>query len=185
MTKETLASSVAAAIFVLLGLFAVQQSLQLAYYTANGPGPGFFPLWIGAILAVVALLHLVHVIRARSSSEGVIAADPQLTNDEEQTAEDVEGEESTPLWPGKAGVIRVAVVLGAVLYVSVTIDWLGFQLSMLSMLAVVLTTLGRQRILVTALVSGIGSFGVYFVFTQWLSVHLPTSQISWLTGLGL
>jgi hypothetical protein len=36
-----------------------------------------------------------------------------------------------------------------------------------------LVALGRQGILVTAIVSVTGSFGVFYVFDQWLKVPLP------------
>jgi putative tricarboxylic transport membrane protein len=60
---------VAAGLLIALGIMIVQQARGWVYLTPDGPGPGFFPLWIGGFIivlaAVVALRHLHAVYRGR------------------------------------------------------------------------------------------------------------------------
>ena len=53
--KSELACSV---ILIALGAFVVYQSLAWEYMTRDGPGPGFFPLWIGLALVALSVLYL-------------------------------------------------------------------------------------------------------------------------------
>ena len=40
------------------------QAARLPYYTRIGPGPGFFPRWLCAILALLSLVILVRATRS-------------------------------------------------------------------------------------------------------------------------
>lgn len=205
----TRSRQVAAGVFALLGVFAIVESRQLPYYTSNGPGPGFFPLWIGIALAVVSTIHLVqllvpHRAASRRTAHSALtrreAANPDpsdqvqvpgdvdaaMTGDRaDDPSEELMEAQPTSLWPGRASAARVAIVLCAILYVALTLESFGFTLSMFTMLVVVLLTLGRQKPWVTAVVAAVGSVAVYLVFTRWLQVQLPPSPIPWLSALGL
>ncbi len=154
-------NTVVAGIFLTLGLAMAFEASKMRYYSSLGPGPGFFPLWLGGALAAVSLLWLVQ-IRTASADEG-----------------------TSDLWPGRAGAIRIAAVLGSLGFVSLTIELIGFRLAMLAMLGFLLLTLGRQRLPVTLAVAGAGSFGAHFVLSAWLGVALPNATVGWLAVLGL
>ena len=145
--------------FIALGLAMAFEATKMRYYSALGPGPGFFPLWLGGVLAFVSFLWLVQI---RRSATGGTAA----------------------LWPGHTGVIRIAAVLGSLLFVAFTIELIGFRLAIFAMLASLMLTLGGQRIFVTVVVALAGSFGAYLVFTGWLGVSLPSATIPPLADLG-
>ena len=56
---------VAAFLLIALGAFVLRQALDWPYLTADGPGPGFFPVWIGiCIIALAAVLVVVQVVHA-------------------------------------------------------------------------------------------------------------------------
>jgi len=189
------AERVSAGVVIALGLWVVYLSRDLPYYTTDGPGAGFFPIWLGALFAVVGLIWLLRLLLARPPSEKAqqAPATPAPEHEQEPPTDDpvptpgTPGETNEPegLWPGRVGAVRVASVTVVLLAVAYLLDLVGFQLTMLAMVAVLLRTLGRQRILVTAAVSIVASFAVYFVFARWLGVQLPTSQISWLAAWGL
>lgn len=204
----TRGNQIAAGVFTLLGLAAVILSLPLGYYTPQGPGPGFFPLWIAIALTGVSGAYFVRLTVPRfAGTARAPKADPvtvEPATDEPAVhgslataavhgdplamfvhEESVDDEPEEPIWPGRAAAIRVGIVLAAVLYVSITIEWLGFQLSMCTMLATVLLTLGKQKLWVTGIISLVGSFGVFFLFTQVLHVQLPVSGILWFAAIGL
>ena len=152
-------NTVVACLFIALGLAMAFEATKMRYYSSLGPGPGFFPLWLGGTLAFVSFLWLVQIRRVQTAG----IAD---------------------LWPGRSGAIRIAAVLGALIFVSLTIELIGFRLALFAMMGTLLLTLGGQKLPVTLAVALAGSFGAYFVFTGWLGVSLPAATIPWLADLG-
>ena len=161
------AETVAATIFMLLGVFVIKSSTALIYMTDIGPGPGFFPLWLGILLIFLGLILVV---------QNVIS----MRKNDQKTSEIEE-----PLWPGVAGATRVGIVIFALLAVSFLITRIGFILSIFILISSLLYTLGKQKISTTLIVAFSGSFGVYFLFTKFLYVELPQATISWLSMIGL
>lgn len=159
-TAKTL-NTVVACLFIALGLSAAFEATKMRYYSSLGPGPGFFPLWLGGALAVVSLAWLVRV-RTASSLSG-----------------------ASSMWPGRGGALRIAGVLGSLAFLGFTVEIIGFRLAMFAMLAFLLLTLGRQPLIVTLLVAAAGSFGAFFVLGGWLGVTLPNATLPWLADLGL
>ena len=50
---------VSGAVLAGLGLFIILEARQWDYLGADGPGPGFFPLWYGALIVVLSLVLIV------------------------------------------------------------------------------------------------------------------------------
>ena len=46
-------------VFLLLAAFIARESLELKFYTSNGPGPGFFPFWLSMALGLLAVLMIL------------------------------------------------------------------------------------------------------------------------------
>ncbi len=44
------------------------QSLSLEYYTRMGPGPGFFPRWLGGLLFVLTLCYIWEAVKHKAVS---------------------------------------------------------------------------------------------------------------------
>ena len=152
---------VASLVFLAFSIYLLVTSHQMEYMAPTGPGPGFFPVWLGALLAVLSVIWLVQ------SSIG--------------PNEPIE----TGFVPSREGALRVFSVVVALAIFSWVVELFGFQLTMLVFLATLLMTLGRQNLMTTAAVAIGGSFGVYYIFTQWLDVSLPASSIDFLRNLGL
>jgi putative tricarboxylic transport membrane protein len=152
---------IASLIFLAFSAYLVFESRQMEYYADLGPGPGFFPFWLGALLAMLSIIWLVQV---SIGPGGAIEAG---------------------FIPDRRGLVRVIAVLVTMALFGWVVDDLGFQLTMLIFLGSLLIALGRQNLIVTAAVALVGSFGVYYVFTNWLDVQLPASSIEFLRNLGL
>ncbi|MBS1115750.1 MAG: hypothetical protein H6Q87_134 [candidate division NC10 bacterium] len=136
---------------VLLGLsaFLAREALRLRYYTPLGPGPGFFPLWLAVLLAVLAAAMFWRAtFRTPEPMPDGFFAD-------------------------RRGYLRIGAVLGALALVIALLDSLGFCLVMLGFYTFLLLVLGRQHPVVTVVVALAGSVGVYYVFVHWLAVSLP------------
>ncbi|GEK79078.1 tripartite tricarboxylate transporter TctB family protein [Agrococcus baldri] len=143
-----------------LGVATVIGALQLGLWTALGPGPGFFPLWLGIILVIAS------VFWGRQQWRGEVA-----------DAVD-EGEEANGPW-------RITAMVASIVIAALLLELLGFQLTILLFLLFHLRVLHRVRWLVTVPVVLVGSLGVFGLFDMLLAVHLPTSSIPFLAAIGL
>lgn len=142
------------ALFFLFSIFIVWQSIGLRYYTSLGPGPGFFPFWLSSFLA------LLSAIMFYQATWGSAKREPMPSD----------------FFAGRVGYFRIAAITVATAAVVVTLEPLGYRISMLAYLLFLLVALGRVNIIATVLVALAGSFGVYHVFVQWLAVPLPVGM---------
>lgn len=143
--------------FLALFLFAIWKSLALPLKDALGPGPGFFPLWLGIIGGLLAVALIVEVTRATDM-----------------------GPEATELVPDKPAMLRILAVLGLLALTALLFEPLGFRVSAFLFTALLLPALGVRApitILVFALFS---SVGVFHVFYHWLKVPLPIGPFDYL-----
>jgi putative tricarboxylic transport membrane protein len=147
--------------FVAFSAFIVWESLELEYYTSLGPGSGFFPFWLGVVMAGLALGWLVQVSRP--------AGRPR----------------EEPFLPDRGGISRILALIGALVVVAGVVNLLGFQVTMFAFLVFALMILGRQSLWLTLVIALIGSVGVYRIFGGYLDVQLPASSLSLLAALGL
>lgn len=136
-------------------LFAIWQSLLLSLTDRLGPGPGFFPFWLGLIGAVLAVALLITTFRE--------AADP--------------AEADAQVLPRGPGAHRWLAIVGALAIVTLVMDYVGFRLSMLVFNVALVVALGERRWWIVAIFAVLGSYGVFYVFTTWLDVLLPVGQI--------
>ena len=71
------------------------------------------------------------------------------------------------------GYLRMGAVVLSLLLGALLLERIGFRITMFALYLFLLLTLGKNNLIVSLLVAMAGSFGVYFVFTQWLNVPLP------------
>jgi len=142
-----------------IGVVVCWQGRQLVYYTPYGPGPAFFPLWLGGLLIVLALGLLV----------GSFVARPRLAG---------------TLLPPLGARLDLTVTLGAILAFTLLIERIGFTFTVFPMVAILLLARGCSARLALA-VATIASFGVGYVFANHLGVALPRAPGDLLLPLGL
>lgn len=147
--------------FIAMSMFVVLEARRMRYYTEYGPGPGFFPFWLGCLMLLLSAMWLLQV-----------------------TFKSVEPMESSFV-PDRKGVLRLLSALVALVLFTVFVEVVGFRLAMLAFMLFVLMAFGRQNILVTVLISLLVSFGMFYVFQNWLDVRLPYADIEFLRNLGL
>lgn len=144
-------------------LFALWQSLLLSLTDRLGPGPGFFPFWLALIGIVLAVALLITTAREPRDPVG----------SSRDSSEDSEGND-TRLLPHGAGGLRWLAIVVLLAAATATMSIVGFRIAMLVFNAAMLVALGERRWWAIALFAVLGSFGVYYVFTTWLDVLLPT-----------
>ena len=141
---------VASLCFAALFAFAIWKSTSLPLKDALGPGPGFFPLWLGILGGTLALLLVLEVTRQKES--GPTIADLMPDND------------------AKKRILAVLVLLAAAI---AAFEPLGFRLTSLAFTALLLPALGARSLLIGIPFVLAASFGVFHVFYHWLKVPLP------------
>ena len=151
---------VAILIIIAFSTWVVVEAVQLTYYTELGPGPGFFPFWLALFLGGLAAIWFVQLCLRPLQGR------------------------AREFVPNRPGFMRIVALILSVAVFGLLVEKIGFAVLMFAFLLFLLVALGRQSVFVTLAVSILGSFGVYFVFSNWLKVHLPESSIAWLRNLG-
>ena len=136
--------------FFALFAFGVWLSLLLPLSDALGPGPGFFPLWLGLIGGVLSVTLFVQVTRQPAGAPGE--------------------ERLTPDRPAIQRILAVLVLLAAA---ALVLDPLGFRLTSFFFTALLLPALGVRSLPIIAVFAAASGFGVFHVFYYWLKVPLP------------
>lgn len=147
-------------------------SFGLGYWTTLGPGPGFFPFWIGILLGTSSLVWLMQALRGNPNV--IVPAEEPIVLDTE-TVSTAPTAKTRPIWT----VLLSLVVLASLL------ELIGFQLSMFAFLLFQLRFQGGRKWPLSLIIALAGSFGVFYLFTEVLQVTLPTSSINFLEDLGL
>jgi len=152
---------VASIVAILFGVFVVWQSHAMTLYTELGPGPGFFPFWLGLVFILLSVIWLLQVS---------LQPQPPL---------------EAGFFPDRQATLRILSIVVAMSAFVLLAGVIGFQLSMFAFLMFLFIALGRQNLALTLVVSIVGSFGVYYLFHSLLEVELPTASIEFLANLGL
>ena len=147
-----------------LALFAgtIYLSLKLPLLDALGPGPGFFPLILALLGAALAVALIVELVRAPHGAADAPAA-----------------EAVEPFMPDGSAMFRIAGIVVLLLAAFSALDPLGYRLTALLFITLLLLVLGVRNYLTIAVVALVLSFGVFHSFYYWLKVPLPIG------GLGL
>ena len=61
---------VSGAVLAGLGVFIILEARQWDYLGADGPGPGFFPLWYGVLMVALSLVLVVTSLAKRNTAPG-------------------------------------------------------------------------------------------------------------------
>ena len=140
---------VASIAFLALFCVTVWESTSYALLDELGPGPGFFPLWLAAIGAVLSALLILETARG--------PADPP---------------EAT-LVPDREATFRVLAVIVMMGVGAALLEWLGWRLTALIVTGALLPALGARSPIAIGLFVLAASFGVFHIFYYWLKVPLP------------
>lgn len=153
------ADTIAALCVALLGATTVGLARQLPYEAEYGPGPGFLPLWIGAMLVVLSGFLF---IEARKEDLRV------------DSPPDGEGDSRSAFLdfaPGAFGPWAIFCV--STIAVSFLFERLGFALSVGLFMLVTMRWVARQSWLATILLALLTPVALYLGFVRVLMVPLP------------
>lgn len=151
-----------AGLIFLMGLFILFQSFSYGWESRGTPGPGFFPFWVGLLIALTALGWGINEARASIQSQILQDIDP-------------------------GGIWRVLRIFAAFVVLLIVFEPLGYNISVLLFMLYLTYSLGKDKgpVWVMVVTSLSASFGVYLIFDYGLGVRLPSSILPFLAELGL
>jgi hypothetical protein len=140
-----------------VGAYVCVAAGELGVWTDAGPGPGCFPLVLGASLIVLSAVWFLQTPRREAPSSAL----------------------QRKVWRTGGVTIASLVILGAVL------DLVGFQIAMTAFLLFQLRWRGKVGWLTSVVISVVGSVGTFHLFGDLLLVPLPVASLPLLSALGL
>lgn len=116
------------------------------------PGVGFFPFWLGVLMAILSVLLIVNAWRR--------PADPT----------------KKAIFPGRQAIIAIVLILAGLAVYIVLLEVLGFLLDTMLFTAFLLGVVMREKWKMTLLIASLTSGGLYVIFQLLLRVNLPVNM---------
>jgi hypothetical protein len=146
------ADQIGAVLLLLFGVgYAATAAKSYTYWGANGPGSGFFPFWLGVVMAILAALFLVGATRQSGPGEAWL--------------------------PSKQGLVRLVAVVGATVLFVALLPILGMTLATALFLLGLLRFLEGHAWPVTLGVAVATAVGNWAIFAWWLQVPFPVGVL--------
>jgi putative tricarboxylic transport membrane protein len=145
------ADQVSGALLLVFGAAFAVGARQYPYWTPNGPGSGFLPVWLGLTMAVLAAALLVGATRRTEPGEAWLPG-------------------------GRATVRLVVVIVSTALFIAL-MPVLGMTLGTGLFLVGLLRFLEGHRWVTALGVAVATSFANWLVFVYWLNVPFPVGAL--------
>lgn len=142
---------ITAVLFSIFGLVLTLESRKLDYWSEYGPGPGFFPLGLGVIIFILAILILIGEVRNKDKAKA-----------------------AEPFYGGWIRDRKPVLAITAFAFLMFTVKYLGFYLTSSLFIMFLTRVVEGKRWWVSLTVTAGAVIFFYFVFTHFLSVQLPT-----------
>lgn len=149
--KTSKGNLVAGACLAAFGLYVISVASKLPYVSEVGPGPGFFPLWLGIGLIIFA-------------SCLVLTSFPAFTK---------ESSSDSPTWreTGRALAGWFGLMVAIALF-----GWIGFSVSFVALTIFLIVALDRRPLLLSVSVAIGLAVAFHLLFVVALDVSLPAGR---------
>jgi putative tricarboxylic transport membrane protein len=137
---------ISGAVLAALGTYIVVQAVIWPYYSVDGPGPGFFPLWYGILMMLLSLGLIVQAARKPAEEHYKFET---------------------------AGIRRAMIVWAAFAVSLALMGPLGFAISFTLFTTFIVSYVLGRSILTGLLTGAISSAAFYVLFWEVLGVQLP------------
>lgn len=132
-------------VFFIAAVFFIS-SLDLPYSSELGPGPGFWPLWLSGLLLILSLCYIYSVWKGKDSAEEA---------------------------PDRKAQKEMVIILGSMSLYVVLLPILGFNLSSMLFLFVLLRK--GYNWYVSLGISAVASVLLFLLFTEGFATPLPVN----------
>ena len=144
-----------------LGIFLILLAILAFWETLSYPvNSAYFPQFILVLLALLGVATLVKEFARVKKSKASLAQ------------EELAAEEKVPFWKNRM-VRRVAMMIFSSLVYMVVMNYVGFFVTTLIYLPVMMRLLGIQKLRTIFLSSGLVVFFIYMIFVAFLNVPFP------------
>jgi len=133
-----------------LSLWLILESQKFAYASKFGIGPGFFPFWLGIVLAGFSLFKFIASLTEKYDAEDLKRRLPRL---------------------GSLG--RLGLIMLIMAGFALVMNGLGFILTVFLFVSIILFVLEGDSALRSIFYGVMFSAAVFLVFRYWLDVDLP------------
>jgi putative tricarboxylic transport membrane protein len=133
-----------------LSIWLIIESQKFAYATKFGIGPGFFPFWLGIVLAAFSLFRFIISLTQKYDDD-----------------------DSKPRLPGWHSLGRVGLIMLIMAGFALSMTALGFILTVFCFVSVILFFLEGDSAPKSIFYGVMFSAAVFLVFRYWLEVELP------------
>ncbi len=147
-------------LIIVFSLWVIKEAHELRYSTPLGPGPGFFPFWLAVMLGGLSVVWIAQLSLKPVAGRAI------------------------DFVPSRPAIVRIVALVVSVAIVGLFMDTIGFSIAMFLLMMFLLVGLGRVNIGLTLVVALACSFGIYYVFANYLDVQLPASSIGFVRNLG-
>jgi putative tricarboxylic transport membrane protein len=147
------ADQIAGVILLVFSAVVMEGGRRMPPSSTFGPGAGFLPICLGAVMAVLSILLLVNASRQPKDGAG-----------------------RSP-FPGRKAMLAIVATVGAMAAFILLLETLGFLLATTLLTAFLLGGVERERWLTTSLVAVGNAVGLYIVFQVLLGVSLPKNLL--------
>ncbi len=137
-------------LFILFGLLIIWESRRLQYGSESGPGPGFFPFWLGSVIVLTAFLSLYK--SGKPEREKV---------------------DKDPFFSGWQQARKPVLVLAAFSALIILVRFTGFYIGSALFIGLIVGIVERRSWTTVAAVTILSLVGFYYVFDRLLQVQLP------------
>ncbi len=151
--KMKKADQITAIVLLLFSAFVIQQSSRMELFVEFAPGYGFFPFWLGILMAILSVMLFVDASRRPA-----------------------EKDELAPI-PGREALIKVALILAGLGVYAFLMEITGYVIDTLLLVVLLLGVVERERWQVTALVAVLATGLLYLIFQVILGVSLPKGPL--------
>ena len=133
-----------------LSLWLILESQKFAYASKFGIGPGFFPFWLGIVLAAFSLFRFIISLK-----------------------EKYDAEDCKPRLPDWRSLRRLGLIMLIMAGFALSMKSLGFILTVFFFVSVILFVLEGDSALKSIFYGVMFSVAVFLIFRYWLEVDLP------------
>ena len=137
-----------------LSLWLILESQKFAYASKFGIGPGFFPFWLGIVLAAFSLFRFILCFK-----------------------EKYDAEEMKPRLPGWGSLGRLGLIMLVMAGFALVMSSLGFIATVFLFVFAILFVLEGDSILKSVFYGVMFGGAVFLIFRYWLEVDLPTGLL--------
>ena len=137
-----------------LSLWLILESQKFAYFSKFGIGPGFFPFWLGIIVAAFSLFKFILSLREKYDED-----------------------DCKPRLPGWRALGRLGLIMLIMAGFALVMSSLGFIATVFLFVFAILFVLEGDRLLKSIFYGVMFSAAVFLIFRYWMEVDLPTGLL--------